>query len=120
MHPIPQRGELMDRKQLLLRFITDYRKKHGYPPSVREIGPVIGTESTSQVHYYLDALVAVHLLYRTPGVARGLHISMKGRAYIGALVAAKGASHAMRNEMTQGNKHISRCASLSGTKPNDP
>lgn len=82
---------MMDKRLLILRFITEYRKLHGYPPSVREIGEGIQMTSTGMVHYYLDALVREHLLYRTPGVARGLRVSGKGRAYIGEPVQAKGA-----------------------------
>lgn len=81
----------MNKRVVILRFISDYRKQHGYPPSVREIGDALQIASTGMVHYWLDVLVKEHLLYRTPGVARGLRISMQGRAYLGEPVQAKGA-----------------------------
>jgi len=40
----------------ILTFIIEYIKKHGYSPSVREIGKGVGVKSTSNVHAHLHKM----------------------------------------------------------------
>ena len=45
-----------DKREAILRFITDFMRNQGYPPSVREICAGVGLASTATVHYHLNAL----------------------------------------------------------------
>ena len=48
--------ELTDRQQRVLQFIESQIKKHGYPPTIREIGRHLGIKSTNGVNDHLNAL----------------------------------------------------------------
>lgn len=48
--------ELTDRQQRVLQFIEMQIKKHGYPPTIREIGKHLGIKSTNGVNDHLNAL----------------------------------------------------------------
>ena len=43
--------------ELVYEEIKYYIKKYGYPPSVREIGEIMGFTSPATVQYHLDKLV---------------------------------------------------------------
>ena len=45
-----------DKREAILRFITNFMQAQGYPPSVREICAGVGLASTATVHYHLNAL----------------------------------------------------------------
>jgi len=52
-------------KRPIFEFISSYLSKHGYPPTVREIGKAVGLHSSSTVHAHLGALFRLgpqHLL----------------------------------------------------------
>jgi len=57
---------LSDRQAEILQFIQQYRAKHGYPPTVREIGGAMGISSTCVVHYHLRTLQAKGKVTWTP------------------------------------------------------
>ena len=44
------------KRQEILDFLTDFVRKNGYAPSVREICEGVGLQSTATVHYHLNAL----------------------------------------------------------------
>ena len=46
----------LDRQHHILSFIESYAERHGYPPSVREIGAAVGLKSTASVARYLKIL----------------------------------------------------------------
>ena len=48
--------QLTKRQESILAFITRYVNQHGYPPSIREIGPAFGIKSLRGVTIHLDAL----------------------------------------------------------------
>ena len=48
--------QLTKRQESILAFITRYVDQHGYPPSIREIGPAFGIKSLRGVTIHLDAL----------------------------------------------------------------
>jgi len=58
----------------LARLIMNYHKKHGFPPSVREIQAGMQLSSSSVVHLRLGRLEALGLLERRPGAARGIRV----------------------------------------------
>lgn len=48
--------QLTERQKSILAFINRYVDQHGYPPSIREIGPAFGIKSLRGVTIHLDAL----------------------------------------------------------------
>ena len=47
---------LTGRQQEIWDFLVDYVDRHGYPPTVREIGEQVGLASPSTVHAHLANL----------------------------------------------------------------
>ncbi|MFL6012244.1 MAG: hypothetical protein ACJ734_10715, partial [Gaiellaceae bacterium] len=47
---------LTGRQQEIWDFLVDYVDRHGYPPTVREIGEAVGLASPSTVHAHLANL----------------------------------------------------------------
>lgn len=45
-----------DKDQAILQFVTEFMNRHGYAPSVREIGAAVNLRSTASVHYQLRRL----------------------------------------------------------------
>lgn len=58
----------------ILNYIILFNKKHGYPPSVREIMEELGLQSTSATHYHLANMEKLGLITHTPGVARSIRV----------------------------------------------
>lgn len=69
---------LSPRQEHMLRFIRDFSNRHGYPPTIREIGKEVGISSTSVVNYNLDKLEKEGLLERDRTISRGLKVSGDG------------------------------------------
>jgi repressor LexA len=65
---------LTKRQQEIFEFIKTYSKKHGYPPTVRDIGKAIGLTSSSTVHTHLANLEKIGILKRDPSKPRALEI----------------------------------------------
>lgn len=61
-------------QNLALNFIYSYLEKHGYCPSVREIGQRIGCTSPSTVQHHLDALQRKGFIKREKGMPRAIRI----------------------------------------------
>ena len=70
---------LTGRQQEIWDFLVDYVDRHGYPPTVREIGDAIGLASPSTVHAHLANLERAGLLKRDPTKPRALELSGRGR-----------------------------------------
>ena len=68
------RNNLSARQKKILSFIETFISKHGYPPTIREIGEAVDIASTSVVNYNLNKLVERGLLERSPEVSRGLRL----------------------------------------------
>lgn len=66
---------LSDRQQSILDFIGRFQERHGYPPTLREIGHEVGITSTSVVDYNLRALEKRGHLRRDREVSRGLELT---------------------------------------------
>lgn len=68
---------LSARQAQILDVVRESIEKTGYPPSVREIGQLVGLASPSTVKHHLDALERRGLLSRSPGLPRALdlHVS---------------------------------------------
>jgi repressor LexA len=66
--------QLTKRQQEIFDFIKRYSAKHGYPPTVRDIGKAIGLTSSSTVHTHLANLEKIGILRRDPSKPRALEI----------------------------------------------
>lgn len=65
---------LTARQQEIWQFLVDYVDRHGYPPTVREIGEAVGLASPSTVHAHLANLERAGLLRRDPTKPRALDL----------------------------------------------
>jgi repressor LexA len=76
--PEPVDGEegaaLTPRQRRVLEVIRHWLDRHGYPPSVREIGEAVGLTSTSSVAHQLRALERKGYLRRDPNRPRAVGV----------------------------------------------
>jgi repressor LexA len=77
--------ELTGRQQEIWTFLTEYVDRHGYPPTVREIGEAVGLASPSTVHAHLANLERAGLLRRDPTKPRALELNREGRTSVATL-----------------------------------
>ncbi|MDX6397399.1 MAG: repressor LexA [Gaiellaceae bacterium] len=66
--------QLTARQQEIWQYLVDYVDRHGYPPTVREIGEAVGLASPSTVHAHLANLERAGLLKRDPTKPRALDL----------------------------------------------
>jgi len=78
-------AELTGRQREIWSFLVEYVDRHGYPPTVREIGEAVGLASPSTVHAHLANLERAGLLRRDPTKPRALELVGRDKG------AAKGA-----------------------------
>jgi repressor LexA len=71
--------ELRGRQREIWDFVVDYVDRHGYPPTVREIGEAVGLASPSTVHAHLANLERAGLLRRDPTKPRALELTGRER-----------------------------------------
>ena len=67
-------AELTGRQREIWNFVVEYVDRHGYPPTVREIGEAVGLASPSTVHAHLANLERAGLLRRDPTKPRALEL----------------------------------------------
>jgi repressor LexA len=65
---------LTKRQREIFDFIKRYSSRHGYPPTVRDIGKAVGLASSSTVHAHLANLEKVGLLRRDPSKPRAIEM----------------------------------------------
>ncbi|MCX7614468.1 MAG: transcriptional repressor LexA, partial [Clostridiales bacterium] len=65
-------------REKILKYIKDFAKMKGYPPSVREICAAVGLKSPSTVHTHLKILKDLGLLEKDDRKTRA--ISLKGQS----------------------------------------
>jgi repressor LexA len=65
---------LTARQQEIWQFLVDYVDRHGYPPTVREIGEAVGLASPSTVHAHLANLERAGLIKRDPTKPRAIEL----------------------------------------------
>jgi repressor LexA len=73
-------AELTGRQREIWNFLIDYVDRHGYPPTVREIGEAVGLASPSTVHAHLANLERAGLLRRDPTKPRALELVGRDKA----------------------------------------
>ena len=71
---------LSKRQREIFDFVVEYADKHGYPPTVREIGEAVGLASPSTVHAHLANLERAGHLKRDPTKPRALEVVGRARA----------------------------------------
>jgi repressor LexA len=69
--------ELTKRQREIFDFIGSYLSRHGYPPTVREIGKAVGLHSSSTVHAHLSKLESLGVLRRDPSKPRALEVMVE-------------------------------------------
>jgi repressor LexA len=72
-------AELTGRQREIWSFLVGYVDRHGYPPTVREIGSAVGLASPSTVHAHLANLERAGLLRRDPTKPRALELVGRGK-----------------------------------------
>jgi repressor LexA len=60
------------RRDRVRTFIGEFLAKHGYAPSVREIGRAVGLKSSSAAYYHLRALEAAGEVRRERFISRAI------------------------------------------------
>lgn len=83
--------QLTNRQRSILECIEQSITERGYPPSVREIGEVVGLTSPSTVHNHLRSLQKMGYLRRDPTKPRA--IGMRYESGSGAAVERRPARH---------------------------
>lgn len=68
------------RQRQILEAIRDSVEQRGYPPSMREIGEVVGLTSSSSVKHQLSALQAKGYLRQDPNRPRALEVVIPGES----------------------------------------
>jgi repressor LexA len=81
-------AELTGRQREIWSFLLDYVDRHGYPPTVREIGGAVGLASPSTVHAHLANLERAGLLRRDPTKPRALELCGRDKAAAKSTAAA--------------------------------
>ncbi|RIL08646.1 repressor LexA [bacterium] len=76
---------LTDRQKKILDVIQGHLDRHGYPPTIREIGRAVGISSTSVVNYHLNKLKKWGLIERDGQVSRGLKLPAYGNPHLLAI-----------------------------------
>ena len=66
--------DLTKRQKEIFDFISRYLSRHGYPPTVREIGKAVGLHSSSTVHAHLSKLESLGVLKRDPTKPRAIEV----------------------------------------------
>ncbi|GGM26732.1 MULTISPECIES: transcriptional repressor LexA [Micromonospora] len=74
----PAAVDLTARQRRILEFIRTWVERHGYPPSVREIGEAVGLVSPSSVAYQLKELEKKGFLRRDPNRPRAVDVRSPG------------------------------------------
>ena len=82
--------ELTKRQQEIFEFIKEYSARHGYPPTVRDIGKAVGLASSSTVHAHLANLEKVGLLRRDPTKPRAIELLDRAAEAVKAVVRPAG------------------------------
>jgi repressor LexA len=89
--PIVTETTLTARQREILECIEQHMRERGYPPSVREIGEVVGLTSTSTVHAHLATLQRLGYLRRDPSKPRAIEVRYDAGS--GAAVERRPARH---------------------------
>lgn len=65
---------LSERHRKIMQFLSDFQDKHGYSPSIRQIGDSINVKSTSLIDYYLNQLEEMGYIDRQERISRSIRV----------------------------------------------
>ena len=65
---------LTDQQRIVLAFVGEFSDRHGFPPTLREIGDAVGLTHTNAVRGHLAALEKKGYIARTPDKARSIRV----------------------------------------------
>lgn len=65
-----------------LKFVVEFTKQRGYPPSVREIGQHVGVSSSSTIHKFIRKCVEDGYVEIDEKVSRSIRVSKSGKKLI--------------------------------------
>src|ERR1700681_1203523 len=80
------RMDLTKRQQEIVDFIKRYSARHGYPPTVRDIGRAVGLASSSTVHQHLANLERGGMLKRDRSKPRAIELLDRAVAEVRSIV----------------------------------
>ena len=75
MTPGDEAKAFASRQEEILGFLREFWRRHGYGPSMREIGRAVGGLSTSVVLYHVERMEARGLVRREAKTARSLRVT---------------------------------------------
>jgi repressor LexA len=81
---------LTRRQQEVIEAIRSFTDRHGYPPTVRDIGRAVGLTSSSTVHVHLANLEKLGLLRRDPTKPRAIELLDRATRGVKAAVSGPG------------------------------
>ncbi|MGH2897676.1 MAG: transcriptional repressor LexA, partial [Solirubrobacteraceae bacterium] len=81
---------LTARQQEIWNYLVEYVDRHGYPPTVREIGEEVGLASPSTVHAHLANLEKLGLLRRDPSKPRAIELLDRAVEQVRSIVRPDG------------------------------
>jgi repressor LexA len=67
---------ISNRQRHILEFIYEHIERHGYPPTVREIGEAVDLSSSSTVHAHLKSLEERGYIQRDAVLTRAIKVNM--------------------------------------------
>lgn len=73
---------LTERQLEILKFISEYIKEKGYPPSYRDMMAGVGISSTNGIRSQLKSMMDKGCIRRDPYTFRGVVILEKGRKIV--------------------------------------
>ena len=81
-------NELSEPQAKIYHFIGEYARRHGRPPTNREIGEALDTHSTGYVNYHLGKLEDKGYILRERGKSRGIRLTRAQGLPIAGTIAA--------------------------------
>ena len=67
-------ANLTRKQQQIYDFILEFTNRHGYPPSVREIGAAVSLKSPSTVHFHMKGLEEAGVIVKAEGKTRAISL----------------------------------------------
>ncbi len=80
---MPKPSGINQKRDQIIRFISEQIAEKGYPPSVREIARAVNVRSSSTIHSYLAKLKEEGLLQKDGANSRAIRLTASGQAVLG-------------------------------------
>lgn len=98
--------DVTSRQMEMLGFISGHQRRHGFPPSIRELASAMGHTSTNGINEMLESLRLKGCVTRSSLTSRGVLLTPKGRALLGEPSLQAAAEQALRVLMALSNKPL--------------